>query len=274
MKRLLPFFVLLLITTIANAQAKPKALRKVLSLQMALTVDDDMPGTRGASVVWHPLQKKYYAAMAGNVSYPLCVFDATGKRLSADEHTTQADIRGLWYNPANKAIEGNQYSDYGWFRYSLDAKGMIKEVEETQEGMNQPGEQNVGAYNAAKKQVLFLKGSQVYFYSAATAMLIDSLPLHWGKTKAEGAGDDEDISYAPEGYNSSTVIYTGIAGGELGLLNIAEMKVELYDIKSGFLTKALPLPEDAIAEPTFNFAFANGIFWLFDMEGRVWMGYK
>ncbi len=274
MKRLLPFVVLLLATTIINAQEKPKALRKVLSLQMALTADDEMPGTRGASVAWHPLQKKYYAAMAGNVGYPLCVFDATGKRLSADEQAALADVRGLWYNPALKAIEGNQYSEYGWFRYSLDTKGMVKEVEETQEGMNQPGEQNVGAYNTFKTQVLFLKGSQVYFYSAATALLSDSLLIHWGKTKTDGAGMDEYLDYSPGGYNSSTVIYTGIAGGELGFLNIAELRIELYDIKSGFLTKALPLPEDAIAEETFNFAYSNGIFWLFDMEGRAWVGYK
>jgi hypothetical protein len=273
MKRLFLFVVLLLATTIANAQAKPKTLRKVLSLQMALTKEDDMPGTRGGSVAWHPLQKKYYAAMAGNIGYPLCVFDATGKRLSADDHTTQADIRGLWYNPASKAIEGNQYNDYGWFRYSLDAKGMVKEVEETQEGMHQPGEQSVGAYNAVTKQVLFLKGSQVYFYDAATASVSDSLLIHWGKTKTDGAGDDEDIAYVPGGYNSG-LIYTGIAGGELGFLNIAEMRVELYDIKSGFLKNALALPEDAITEPTFNFAFTNGIFWLFDMESRVWTGYK
>jgi hypothetical protein len=274
MKRFIPLFVLLLITTIANAQAKPKALRKVLSLQMALTADDDMPGTRGASVAWHPLQKKYYAAMAGNVGYPFCVFDATGKRLSDDDQAALADVRGLWYNPALKAIEGNQYSEYGWFRYSLDAKGMVKDVEETQEGMNQPGEQNVGAYNAVKKQVLFLKGSQVYFYSAATALLSDSLLIHWGKTKTDGASDEEDIDYVPGGYNTSTVIYTGIAGGELGFLNIAELQIEFYDMKSGFLTKTLALPEDAIAEETFNFAFANGIFWLFDMEARVWTGYK
>ncbi|MBK8953300.1 MAG: hypothetical protein IPM85_14545 [Chitinophagaceae bacterium] len=123
----------------------PKPLKKVMTLQMALTADDDMPGTRGASVVWHPVQKKYYAAMAGNVGYPMCVFDSKGNRLSEDDHATQMDVRGLWYNPVKKAIQGNGYGDFGWFSYKLDAKGMVIEVETIKEGQNQPDVQCVGA---------------------------------------------------------------------------------------------------------------------------------
>lgn len=122
-----------------------------------------MPGTRGASVAWHPGLKRYYAAMAGNVGYPLSVFDATGKRVSPDSLNCEADVRGLWYNPVAKTIQGNAYGDGGWFSYKLDAKGMVKEVESLMEEMTQPNEQSVGAYNPVAAQVLFLDGSKVFF---------------------------------------------------------------------------------------------------------------
>mgnify|MGYP006388747501 CR=1 FL=1 len=59
-----------------------RTLVQTAALLMPRTVDDEMPGTRGASVTWHPVQKKYYTAMAGNGAYPMAVFDAKGKRLS------------------------------------------------------------------------------------------------------------------------------------------------------------------------------------------------
>ena len=42
-------------------------------------------GNNGASVAWHPQQKKYYASFAGNATYPLAVFSENGKRLSAND---------------------------------------------------------------------------------------------------------------------------------------------------------------------------------------------
>src|SRR5215831_11978397 len=93
MKRLL-FLALCIVTSLftqAQTSAKkpltqsPQVLKKVIELKMPKTASDDMPGTRGASVAWHPLQKKYYAVFAGNMDYPLAVFDEKGKRLSDDD---------------------------------------------------------------------------------------------------------------------------------------------------------------------------------------------
>src|SRR4051812_44622439 len=116
----MPKLLLLLVSIVSAAatvmgQAPTQSLKKVAELKMPLTAEDEMPGTRGASVAWHPIQKKYYASFAGNVDFPMGVFDATGKRVSADELKTQADTRGLWYDPAKKTIAGNGYSDFGWF---------------------------------------------------------------------------------------------------------------------------------------------------------------
>ena len=230
----------------AQSTGKSRELKKTITLKMARTVDDEMPGTRGASVVWHPVQKKYYAAMAGNIGYPLSVFDLSGKRLSKDEHNTGADVRGLWYNPLKKAIEGNAYGSFGWFTYELGKDGMINEVKTLFEGLSQPSDQCVGAYNAAKKQVLFLYGSQVYIYMRDSAIETNRIIIHWGRTKADGVMEDEDETAEPENHNRTTIVYTGISGAELGFLNFMDMQIELYNIKDGFLTRTLKLPANAI----------------------------
>ncbi|MEJ0104875.1 MAG: hypothetical protein WDO19_20980 [Bacteroidota bacterium] len=88
-----------------------------------------------------------------------------------------------------------------------------------------------------------------------------------------GAGEDEDDDlFSADDYNNTTVVYTGIKGQELGLLNVTLSQVELYDITTGYLVKTLSLPKTVTAPPSFNFAYANGIYWLF--TERTWEGYK
>jgi hypothetical protein len=276
MEKLL-FFLLFFTTTLITVKAQSgseKPIKKVITLLMPRTVDDDMPGTRGACVVWHPLQKKYYAAMAGNVAYPLGVFDATGKKLSADSLNTNADIRGLWYNPQKKRIEGNSYNDFGWFSYTLNAKGIPVKTDIFLDGMNQPDVQSVGVYSIARQQVLFLYNGNVYFYSINGDVLDKTLQIQWERTKSDGPGEEEEETSTPEDYNSTTVVFTGLKGAELGFLNITEMQIELYNIEDGFLSKKLKLPEEASMNAMFNFAYTNGIYWLYNIEERKWSGYK
>lgn len=265
------FFV---VANTLQAQLK-RPLKKVMELKMTPKSEaDDFAGTRGASVVWHPLQKKYYVSFAGNMGYPMAVFSAIGKRLSADNLTTMIDTRGLWYNPLKKQICGNGYDTNGWFSYTFDAKGMPKENTVNFEGMNQPDAQSVGAYNPTKKQVLFLKGSQIWVYKATAEVEDTTVIIHWGLTAKDGIAEDEDITTVPEGYNNSTLIYSGVPGAEVGVLNVVDKQIELYNYKTGFLSQKLKLPETATTELMFNFSFSNGIYWLFDMETRVWTGYK
>ena len=47
-------------TAVLQAQLKNNP-KKVMELKMPKTVDDEMPGKRGACVAWHPVQKKYDA---------------------------------------------------------------------------------------------------------------------------------------------------------------------------------------------------------------------
>lgn len=250
-----------------------QTLKKVSELKMPKTVDDDMPGTRGASVVWHPVYKKYYASFAGNVAFPMAIFDATGRRVSDDEMTTQADTRGLWYNPATKEIWGNGYNEFGWFKYKTDKDGEITEVINVLEGAYQPTAQAVGAFDPVAKKVLFLSGSLVYRYDTK-GEVSDSLVIRWNRTKTDGIDEYQDIEETPEDYNSVSLVFTGIKGQELGFLNTTNKEIELYDGKTGFLVKKLALPENAPVEQMFGFSYANNTYWIFNQELRKWIGYK
>lgn len=256
-----------------NAQTT-RPLKKVLELKMPDRAEDDMPGTRGASVVWHPLQKKYYAAFAGNEQYPLAVFNAAGKKLSSDNQSTLFDIRGLWYNPVKKQLCGNAYETKGRFSYQLNSLGLISDYKTDIKGMYQPGEQSVGTYHVVKKQVMFLSGSEIWFYNDTILIEDKKTVIHWGLTKQQGIVEDEDVTVTPESYNNNSIIYSGIPGADAGVLNVEKKQIELYNSSNGFLSRTLILPKDAVVEASFNFAFANGIYWLFNIEARKWIGYK
>lgn len=280
-KTLLLILVLMCGTMLLHAQVGGRSLKKVMELKMPKTADDDMPGTRGASVAWHPLKKQYYASFAGNAEYPHAVFNAAGKRISPDDLTTLVDTRGLWYNTVSKKISGNGYGSNGWFNYILDAKtGIPAEYNIEFEGTNQPGDQSVGIFNPLTKEVLFLNGFDIVAYNAADAKEKENskTTLHWGRTKSQGIEEkketEEEAPAGPEGYNNTSIIYNGVAGAEIGVLNTDNKLIELYNIKTGFLTQRLKLPSDAVVESSFNFAYANGIYWLFNIAERKWEGYK
>jgi hypothetical protein len=245
---------------------------------MPKTAYDELCGTRGAGVCWNPVTKMYYAAFCGNAGFPMAVFTPAGKRVSKDDLTTMEDIRGIWFDPSINKIMANGYREIGWINYELDKAGIPTSNYYKFLGMNQPTEQCVGSYDNKLKQVFFLSGSKVIRYSTETAtsspVAVDSVQIHWGRKKIDGAGEDEDAYASNENYNYTNVIATNIPGSEIAVLNTNLYQVELYNIKDGFLRQTLKLPETAKAEPSFNFAYSNGIWWLFDMEKRTWVGCK
>lgn len=273
MKKLIFFTAITMLSAISLQAQITKSLKQSLQLKMPKTAEDDMCGTRGAGVAWHPLQKKYFASFAGNAGYPMAIFDIAGKRLSDDDLATMVDTRGLWYNPVTKEICGNGYDVNGWFKYKLNARGLIADVVTLYDGMFQPSDQSVGAWHTAKKQAIFLKGSQVYLYNLKDTSINELTTIHWGIKKASDVSEEEDATIAPDFYNK-TIIYTGMPNAELGFLNTVDSRVELYSEKTGLLSQVLKLPASATAQESFNFAYANGIYWLFDIAKRTWVGYK
>jgi hypothetical protein len=258
--------ILMQSTVPVNAQPV-KTLKKVLELKMPRE-----DGANGASVAWHPGLKKYYAAMAGNVSFPLSVFDAAGKSLSPAEQETLFDIRGLWYYPKLKTIQMNGYNKFGWAEYKLNTKGFPVEIKELYPGMNQSNENCAGSFNPKENAVYFFnEDGNLDAYDYGTAEYLEAKDLYLGNKNENEFSDNYDVL---ENYNSTTAVFTGIPKAEIGVLNVAEKQIELYNIATGYLTQILKLPGTAPAKEWLNFAWSNNIYWLFDTESRTWKGYK
>lgn len=273
MKKYAVFIIAMLLVSSNGLFAQTRTLKQVMELQMPKTADDELCGTRGAGVCWNPITKKYYAAFCGNTGFPMAVFTPAGKRISSDSLITMEDIRGIWFNPSINRVMANGYNDIGWISYELNSAGIPTSTYYKFTGMNQPNEQSVGAYYSLLKSVAFRDGSQVVLYQTinGSAEVKESVQIHWGLKKLQGAGEEDPDA----GYNyNGNVVSTNIPGMEFGFFNTEKMQIELYSYKDGFLQSTLKLPETAPVETTFNFAYSNGIYWLFDIANRKWIGYK
>lgn len=267
MKRITLFLVSLCIVTMANAQTAKTVAKKTLKKAMELQMPEG-DGANGCSVVFHPTTKKYYIPMVGNAIYDLVTFDAKGKQLNVQE--VGYDLRGLWYNPKTKKVEGNCYNEGGWVSYTVNSKGEIsKDDTQLHEGLKQPTEQSVGVFNAKDNKVYFLTttGVSIYNFKAEEEKTME--------LKTSKSADPIIFDNDNETYNNRNLIYTGLPKAEIGLLNVLDKKIELFNGTTGIKTNEWILPDDvATLNQSFNFAYCNGMVWLFDKENRKWVVYK
>lgn len=217
-------------------------------------------GSRGASVAWDPVKKYYYACFAGNSTFPMGVFLESGTRVSDADLTTQTDVRGLWYNPASKSVECNGYGDGGLMRYVCGSNGIPTGITVIHSGSHQPDGQSVGTYDSKGKQILFYHEGMIYSYGLKNGK------QRWARAMS--------LRSSASQYNSTSVIWNPKRPKDAGLLNVEKRAVEYYNMSNGRFTASVELPYGAPVESSFNFAFANGYIWLFDMDSRTWKGYK
>lgn len=278
MKQLSTLLLGLMLCLSINSHGQSRSqIKQVLELQVPRE-----GGQNAAGVTWHPRNQKYYAAMAGNSTFSLAVYDNKGNLLSPVDQATLFDIRGIWFNIDKKTIQVNGYNEFGWAEYQLDKAGLPTSLDILFTGKKQPGIHNTGVYNFKDKTVLFFDFSreELMEYNAKTGEVIRAIPLFVGAANEEEDDMiilqilmDEDYDIL-DNYNLSSIIYTGIENAEIGFLNHAEKRIELYSIKTGFKTQELLLPPAAATSKVLNFSYANHIYWLFDKDRRVWVGYK
>ncbi len=280
MKRITLMLLSLCMLTIANAQVKktPGLAKRTLKqvMEVAMPGENGVDGSNGGSVAYNPIAKKYYIPMLGNAVYPMVIFDLKGKQLS--KAIAGNDMRGLWYNPKTKSVEGNCYDSGGWVRYKLNPKGDMvfdmTEVDDTYESdyifqndMRQPENQSVGFYSSQDNMLYFLTEDGVSIYSMK------------GEEKKtitlRNRKEDEALFFLDAGSpHNNSLIYTGLPKAEIGLLNIDDKKIELYNKATGLLSAEWQLPDDVGVYPMFNFSYANGMVWLFNKELRKWVVFK
>lgn len=228
-------------------------------------------GTNGAGVAYNPGKKLYYAVFAGNMDYPITVFDAKGKIKECLITNAGFDARSFWYNKTTNNVMGLCFSEGGVVKFQLDKKGLLATSPETiKEGMFQPSEQSAGSYNE--------KGNEMYFLNSSTGMIEVWNAAQWGTLKRSFKinctmnGNNSTVS---DDYNTS-VIYTGIKKKEVALLNVPARAIEFYNETTGDFTerKSLPKTLDFDLRYSFNFSYANNMFWIFNINNRTWYNLK
>ncbi len=273
MKQITLFLASIVVLSYSALGQDKKAQSTPLKEVMTLKIDRE-GGANGANIAWNPKEKKYYAAMAGNESFPMEVFDAKGKMLSDETLEALFDVRGLWYSSSAKALQMNGYDNAGWAEYKLNAKGIPISAKKLSVVISQPDAQCVGAFDD--------KTSSLYYYDYATVNVEkydvktgdkgNTTKLHLGAKTEKNINDADETT--KDLYNQNAIIFTGIAHAEIGLLNVNDHTIELYNLATGLLAKTLALPEGAPQENSLNFSFCNNIYWLFDKKDRIWHGYK
>jgi hypothetical protein len=279
MKQLLFLLVAFNFLTTANAQPNnvisKRTLKKVMEVKMPAG-----DGSNGGSVAYNPIAKRYYIPMVGNAIYPMAIFDEKGKELT--NALAGNDIRGLWYNPTTKQLEGNCYDEAGWIKYTLDAKGNIAKDGDNfasdvllSNSMYQPHDQAVGCFSSQEKSVYFLTktGTVALYDMKGTEKKTFDLKKTKDGTAINFVKDSLSADEEDSPYNGSLIVTT-TPKAEIGLLHVKNKKIELYNKTTGVLSAEWQLPKDAIVYNSFNFSYANNMVWLFDKENRKWVVYK
>jgi hypothetical protein len=218
-------------------------------------------GKNGAAVVYNPVARMYYCVMGGNAEYPLETYDENGKNIY--QSMAYSDMRGMWWNPKEKALEGNCYNDGGIVSIGLTANGHAGKGNKVifAGSGHQPHEHAVGTMDSKGKEILYYEDGRVIGYSRKDGQpsgtyLILSLPV-----------SKDDLNW-------TTMIFTGVKNMEIGLLDVNAGKVYLFSKKDGSHTGTANLPRSVTLYDGFNFSYANNYVFLFDQDARQWVGYK
>lgn len=259
MKSLKLFLLFLSVAWISSATWAQELIQyPAASLQLEMK---GLGGKNGASVAYNPDNDLYYAVIAGNSTYPMETFSGSGKNLYSAE--AYNDMRGLWWNPKDKALEGNCYADGGIISVGLMPNGWAGAGNKVifAGSSHQPSEQAVGTFDPKKKEILYYNEGSIFGYARKDGAITStyfflSLPV-----------DVTDINW-------TTLIFTGVKGKELGVLDYQLKKIYLFNRKDGTHAGTVNLPASVTTYDVFNFSYANGYVFLFDQEARKWVGYK
>ncbi|MES2555558.1 MAG: hypothetical protein V4604_05365 [Bacteroidota bacterium] len=227
---------------------------------VTLTVQGE-DGTNGVSVTYNPSTALYYTVFAGNALYPIEVHSSNGTSIASE--SVGFDVRGMWYNPSTKALEGISYDNQGGFEIKLNADGTIKGSVATSFSYGMDG-QTVATLAVKKKSIMFVEGNTVSFFKP-------------GKNKAK------TITLSPTDMNTTLntngPMYTGVKNYEIALFEAETMTVHLFSASSGKETGKVVLKSGSCEEiedaPSyFRVSYCNDRVFLFDTDARTWTGYK
>ena len=217
-------------------------------------------GTNASGIAYNPNFNVYYAVIAGNSSYPLETFDASGNPLF--QTTTGFDCRGLWWNPNLGQLESNGYNTYGLYKFDINGSGYASGTGSTVfTGQKQPNVQACGDYDYDNNEIIYYGNNSIYRYDRTTNNLIGSYTI-------------SGLPVTKSSLDTTSVIYTGCYHYEIGLLDYVNKIVYFIDKSTGSYSGMSTLPSSAITNMAFRFSYANNLAWLYDVSTRTWTSYQ
>jgi hypothetical protein len=259
---------------VMQIQAQPvRQLRPILEFRMPRGEGDN-----GGTVAISLKNRNYYATIAGKKTYSMAIFNGAGEMISPADLALLYDIRGLWYHPVQKTFYANGFGNIGWIKYTIDEAGIPYDANPIFEGQRQPFPQSVGQFSQKENLVYFLKGSTVVVFDAITGNPMPEknklLRIGYNRKNPPPPNQTIDSFSVRTDYNTTTLIYTGLAQSEFGLLNLKTREIELYGAVDGLMSSRLKIPEDIPVRDKLNFAFCNNFYWLYDNSKRSWIGLR
>jgi hypothetical protein len=200
----------------------------------------------------------YYSVDAGSSGYPIETYDQSGSLLSSVAQGN--DYRGLWWNDSTQQLEGNSYNGYAIVSQNLSANGYpLGVVTNLFIPNTQPDPQSCGVYDYNHGWVLYNNGGTIFEYERYTNVF---------------AG-----SFTPSGLpgttiNTTSLIYTGCAGMEIGLYDYMNSKIYFINQATASYSSQTQLPPTSTTNDRFRFAFANNMIWVFDPNLLLWQSYN
>ncbi|MCX6352708.1 MAG: hypothetical protein NTX03_12760 [Bacteroidetes bacterium] len=257
-KYIINFMVALAVLFSINIYAGKKLITKP-SKDLELVIKGE-GGARGSAVAYNPKKRLYYAVICGNETFPLETFDEQGHNL----FSTQAgfDVRGMWWNPNKKRLEANGYGEYGLAVIGTNASGFATgKLDDINTKSAKPNENSIGTLNYNDDEILYYANSYINRYGYD--------------------GKEHDYIFLTDGFepddvNENTVIYTGVKGMEIGLVDYSEGQVIFFNMKGEKYPEVVDLPKDdgLTISDAFKISFANDRVWFFNADNRTWTGYK
>ncbi len=217
-------------------------------------------GSNAGGVAYNPNVNVYYAGIAGNPTFPYETFDPTATPLY--QTNVGFDCRGVWWNPNTNEVEMNGYYTFGLWTSDLDINGnALNTGTNLFVGQNQPTDQSCGDYDYDANEILYYSNGSIYRYDRNTDVLLGSYLL---------TGMPVTLS----DINSTTVIYTGCCGNEIGLMDYVHKGILLFNKVTGAYSGLSKLPASAPTNTSFNFSYANNLVWLYDITAQKWTSYS
>ena len=252
--RLLLCLSLLFYSFISWSQCSPKA-----NAVSDLTLQCSGGTAQRSAVAFYPTQNVYYSVNEGSTSNPIETFSYTGgSHLST---TLQAgNYAGFWYNVNLGLLEGNDYNQSAIVQQSINPiNSFALSTTSIVANASMPSSLSCGQFDPATNEVIYYNALTIYKYSRSTGVLNSTLA----------------ITGLPSTFiNANSIIYTGIAGYELGVFDYVNRKVYLINYTTGACVFSCQLPLTAPAPASFGVSFANNRLFLFDSSSLCWYGYK